>query len=302
MPAFNAPSRYDDSLWSFRQKATLSTRWENVAIHPTADIADDVEIGPFTVVGPHCKIGPGNRIDNNVTLYANVELGEANQIYPGTVIGGIPQDKKYCGESSRVVIGARNVIREYVTINSGTKLGDGHTGIGSRNLIMAGCHIAHDCVLRDDITIANNVLLGGHVKVESFASFGGLAAVHHFVTIGTHAFVGGLTRVIQDVPPYMLVEGNPSKIRTVNKVGLKRRGFSSTILRILKEAHRQLFRSTRPRSVVLEELLREYSGVSEVRQLVNSLASTATGSSGRALQPGNLDEPPEEWSSFPVRW
>lgn len=164
LPRFEATPRYSatpQSGWI----SGHSSRFENASIHPTARIASDVEIGPFSVIGPHCKIATGNRINNNVTLYGNVDLGEGNEIHACAVIGGLPQDKKYAGEYSRVVMGSRNVIRENVSINSGTKTGDGCTMIGDRNLIMAGCHIAHDCVLDDDITMANNVLLGGHVRV-----------------------------------------------------------------------------------------------------------------------------------------
>lgn len=272
---------------------------EFVSIDPTAVIADDVEIGPFSVIGPRCRIGPGCRLHNNVTLHANVELGAANEIYPGAVVGGIPQDKKYAGEESCVVIGSRNVIRENVTIHSGTKLGKGRSVIGDRNLIMAGCHIAHDCIVEDDVTMANNVLLGGHVRVERFASFGGLAAVHHFVTIGQHAFVGGLTRVSQDVPPYMLVEGNPSRIWTINRVGLRRRGFKAATLRALKEAHRRLFRSGECRSRAMRELLELYPEVPEIRQLADFLDATTAGHDGRARQPEL--SPGEAFVEWPLR-
>jgi UDP-N-acetylglucosamine acyltransferase len=263
----------------------LEGRFENVFIHPTAEIGSDVEIGPFTFIGPECRVGDGTRIHNNVTLFANVTLGVHNEIYPGSVVGGLPQDKKFAGEESRLVIGDHNVIRENVTISSGTKGGGGVTVIGDRNLIMASCHIAHDCILEHDIVIANNVLLGGHVKVDRCASFGGLAAVHHFVTVGRHAFVGGHTRVTQDVPPFMLVEGNPMRVWSINKVGLKRSGILAASIAALKEAHRLLYRSRASRKDLFKEIEARFGGVPEVRVLLDFLETTERGNQGRARQP-----------------
>ncbi len=272
-------------FWTTRKNAELTSRFENVFIHPTAEIGSDVEIGPFSYIGPDCRVGDSTHIHNNVTLFANVALGVHNEIYPGAVIGGLPQDKKYQGEDTRLVIGDRNVIRECVTISSGTRQGGGMTRIGDRNLIMASCHIAHDCIIEDDVVMANNVLLGGHVRVESFASFGGLAAVHHFVTVGRYAFVGGLTRVTQDVPPYMLVEGNPMRIWSINKVGLKRRGMTAKAIAALKEAHRVLFRSRASRKEVYDEVAKRFADIPEVNVLVESLRATERGNQGRARQP-----------------
>jgi UDP-N-acetylglucosamine acyltransferase len=272
-------------FWSSRKTADFSLRQENAFIHPTAEVGMDVEIGPFTCIGPNCRVGDGCRLHNNVTLVANTAIGEHNEIYPGAVIGGLPQDKKYQGEESWVIIGDGNTIRECVTINGGTKLGGGVTRIGNRNLLMACCHVAHDCVLEDDITMANNVLLGGHVKVEHHASFGGLAAVHHFVTVGQHTFVGGLARVTQDLPPFMLVEGNPVRVWSINKVGLKRNGFSAETMRALKEAHRLIFRTRGPRSETLEKALQSFAGVPEVKVLVDFIARSEQGNQGRAREP-----------------
>ncbi len=272
-------------FWSTRKNTELEARYENVYIHPTAEIGPDVEIGPFSYIGPECRVGEGTRIHNNVTLFANVTLGSFNEIYPNAVVGGLPQDRKYEGEDSRLVIGDRNVIRECVTISSGTKLGEGLTLIGNGNLIMASCHIAHDCILENNIVIANNVLLGGHVRVESYAGFGGLAAVHHFVTVGRYAFVGGLARVTQDVPPYMLVEGNPLRIWSINKVGLKRRGIPLETIQSLKEAHRMFFRSRASRKDVCRQLEIRFADVQEIRTLVEFIRATERGNQGRARQP-----------------
>lgn len=274
-------------FWSSRKTADLSFRYENVYVHPTAEIGMDVEVGPFSYIGPHCRIGDGTRIHNNVSIMGYTHMREGNEVFPGAVIGGVPQDKKYRGEETWVDIGSNNVIRECVTIHCGTGLGGAVTKIGSRNLIMACCHIAHDCILEDDITMANNVLLGGHVKVESFVGFGGLAAVHHFVTIGAHGFVGGLARVTQDIPPYMLVEGNPVRIWSTNKVGLRRHGVSAEAMAALKEAHRLLFRSKRSRKEAVEAILADSGHLPEVRKLLEFLENTQKGNQGRARQPAH---------------
>lgn len=148
-------------FWSSRKTTEFPFRYENVYIHPTAEVGVDVELGPFTYIGPNCRIGDGTRLHNNVTLVANTVLGEENEVFSSAVLGAIPQDKKYQGEESWVLIGDKNTLRECVTVNSGTLHGGGVTRIGNRNLIMASCHIAHDCILQNDITMANNVLLGG---------------------------------------------------------------------------------------------------------------------------------------------
>ncbi len=272
-------------FWSTRKPPELDSRFDQVWVHPTAEIEEDVRIGPFSTIGPHCKIGAGCHLHNNVTLAQNVEIGKDNEIYPNTVIGGLPQDKKYAGEDTRVIMGDGNIIRENVTINSGTLIGDGLTKLGNNNLIMANCHIAHDSILEDEITMANNVLLGGHVKVESFANFGGLAAVHHFVTVGQHSFVGGMTRITQDVPPFMLMEGNPSRVWAVNRVGLRRRGATTEILNALKIAHRLLFRSGKTRSETLEDLIQTFPNIQEVHILCKFLRATELSNQGRARQP-----------------
>ena len=178
-------------FWSSRKQTELSVDNEHVVVHPTAEIGADVSIGPFTYIGPNCRVGDGCNLHNNVSLLANTVLGENNEIYPGAVIGADPQDKKFEGEDSWVLIGDGNIVRECVTIHLGTRHGGGNTVIGNNNLLMACCHVAHDCILGDGITMANNVLLGGHVVVENNATFGGLAAVHHFTTVGESAFIGG---------------------------------------------------------------------------------------------------------------
>lgn len=270
-------------FWSTRKTAELELPYENVFVHPTAEIGEDVEIGPFTYIGPNCRVGDRCRLHNNVSLVANTVLGEDNEVFPGAVLGAVPQDKKYSGEDCWVVIGSANVIRECVTIHGGTELGGRISRVGDRNLLMAGCHVAHDCVVEDDVILANNVLLGGHVHVEQSANLGGLAAVHHFVTIGRHAFVAGTSRVNQDVPPFLLWQEN--RVRTINKVGLRRHGFSERVVDALKQAHRILYRERLPREEALRRLEESLGDVEEVAAIVRAIRRTQQGHQGRARQP-----------------
>lgn len=254
------------------------------SVHPHAVLADDVEVGPFAVIGEHVRLGPGCRIEAHAIISGHTTLGAQNHVFPFAVIGSAPQDLTYRGEPTTLVIGSHNTFREYATVNVGTVKGGGCTRVGDHNLLMASTHVAHDCQLGNNIVIANGVLLGGHVRVESDVTFGGLAAVHHFVTIGTRAFVGGLTRIVQDVPPYMTVEGNPAKARCVNVVGLKRRGVSAETLEALKEAHKLLFRAGVPRPQALTLLEQRPEAPAEVRHLAAFLKAQAAGRQGRALE------------------
>jgi UDP-N-acetylglucosamine acyltransferase len=216
---------------------------ENACIDSRAEIDDEVEIGPFCVIGPKVRIGHGTKLENNVTLMGNVTIGCCNQISPNAVIGGEPQDISYRGGDTKIVIGDYNTIRENVTINRASEKEDGVTRVGDHNFLMAGCHVAHDCQLGNHIIIANNTLLAGHVHVHDHASLSGGVAVHHFATVGGYSFIGGLSAVRHDVPPYMLVEGYPARPRCINAVGLKRNDFSAQVIQALAEAHRLLYRS-----------------------------------------------------------
>ncbi len=216
---------------------------EHAVIDSRAEIDVDVEIGPFCVIGPHARIGRGCRLENNVTIMGHVTLGEHNHLFPGVVIGGEPQDLSYRGSETRVVIGDHNTFRECVTVNRATEKEDGVTTVGDRNYFMACSHIAHDCRIGSHIIIANGGLLGGHVHVQDHASLSGGVAVHHYTTVGSYSFVSGLSRVLHDVPPFMLVEGHPTKPRCINVVALKRNNFSPEAIRCLAEAHRLLYRA-----------------------------------------------------------
>lgn len=220
-----------------------------VSVHPTAvvekgaGLAEGVVIGPFCVVSGQAVIGAGTILANNVTLAGSVSLGAGNRVYPYAVVGGDPQDVRYAGSASRVVVGDRNVIREHVTVSRGTDKESGDTVIGNGNYLMAACHVAHDCVIGDHVVLANGVLLGGHVRVHSHASLSGGVAVHHWVTIGSWSFVAGLSRVLHDVPPFMLSEGMPAWPRCINSVGLQRGGFSQMVIGAIGESYRLLFRA-----------------------------------------------------------
>ncbi|MFQ5861564.1 MAG: acyl-ACP--UDP-N-acetylglucosamine O-acyltransferase [Candidatus Brocadiales bacterium] len=252
-------------------------------VHPDAELGRDVEIGAFSFIDEYVKIGDGTIIKNNVTITGHASLGRENRVYPGTALGTEPQDLKHKGEDTRLEIGDRNVIRECVTINTGTVVGGGLTKIGNDNLFMACSHVAHDCEIDNGVLLANNVLLGGHVRVESNAKLMGLVGVQPFTTIGQYAYVGGLTRIVQDVPPFMLVEGNPSRVRQVNVVGLERSGFSREQIESIREAFHKIFR--RPEVLdqgkVLEELGRQDELTSEVKTLLNFMRNTMKGKCGR---------------------
>ena len=248
---------------------------------PRAELAADVEVGPLCVVGPHVQIGRGTVLVSGVTIMGRVTIGEENRIFPGAVIGGDPQDVSYRGSDTQVVIGDHNIIREGVTINRGSEKEDGITTLGSGNFIMAGCHIAHDCRVGSRIIMANATLLGGHVHVHDDATLSGGVVVHHFSTIGSYSFTGGLSRVLQDVPPYLLADGNPSRPRCVNLVALKRNHFSAETVRALGEAHRLLYRA-RVGVDNARELLRSADMlVPAVNHLLSFLQNQHEGRNGR---------------------
>lgn len=257
---------------------------DTACVDPRAELADDVEIGPYCVVGPDVKIGRGTRLIGHVCLLGVTTLGEDNVVSPFAVIGGDPQDVSYQRTPTRVEIGDHNIIRENVTINRATEKEDGVTRVGSHNYLMAGAHVAHDCKLGDRITIANGSMLGGHVHVESHASLSGGVAVHHYTTIGGYSFVGGQSRIVHDVPRYMLVDGNPSKIRCINVVGLKRNGIGPVGIDALHEAHRLIYRAKMSARQAAEILKSHGHLVPEVQSLLDFIQGQAEGKHGRARE------------------
>jgi len=262
----------------------------NASVHPTAliaqgaRIADGVSIGPYCVIGPQVEIKPGTSLHNGVTVMGNSVIGRDNVIFPYAVLGGPPQDLKYKGGDTRLVVGDRNTIREYVTMNVGTEKGGGVTTVGDDNLLMCTCHVAHDCHVGSGCIISNAVLLAGHVTVGDCAVLSGAVAIHHFVTVGEYAFVGGMSRIVQDVPPFLISEGDPALARAVNVVGLRRHGFAEETVQALEAVARVLFRSGRPLSETLCEL-EETPCVPEVARLLSFLRARGNGKHGRANQP-----------------
>jgi UDP-N-acetylglucosamine acyltransferase len=257
---------------------------DNVSLDPRAEIDDEVEIGPYCVIGPHIRIGRGTRLESNVTLMGHVTLGRHNHIFPGAVIGGHPQDYSYRGTETRVIVGDHNIIREGVTINRATEKEDGITSVGDHNFFMACSHVAHDCRLGSHIVLANAVLLGGHVRVHDHASLSGAAAVHHYTTIGSYSFTAGLSRVLHDVPPFMLCEGMPARPRCINVVALKRNEFSAEAIQCLAEAHRLIFRAKVGLDHAREILRSNDQLLPQVNELLSFIQNSQEGKHGRSLE------------------
>lgn len=217
-------------------------------IHPTAIVHEgawlhpSVTVGAYSVIGAHVKVGAGTRIGPHCVIEGHTTIGEDNQIFQFASLGAQPQDKKYAGEPTELVIGDRNTIREFCTFNTGTSQDAGVTRVGNDNWIMAYVHIAHDCAVGSHTILANNATLAGHVHVGDWVILGGLTGVHQFVKIGAHAMAGFASRVAQDVPPFMMIEGNPLAVRGFNIEGLRRRGFTPEWLKAVKQMHRLLYR------------------------------------------------------------
>jgi len=210
-------------------------------VHSAAQIGEDCMVGPYCIIGENVVIGPGTTLHSHVVIDGHTTLGERNDIFPFVSIGLKTQDLKWKGGLTRVEIGSDNTFREHVTINSATS-GSAVTRLGSHNHILAYAHVAHDCTLGSHIVMSNVATLAGHIVVEDHAIIGGLAAIHQFCRIGRMSIIGGCSKVVQDVPPFMLVDGNPAETRTVNKVGLERNGVSEETQCTLKHAYKILFR------------------------------------------------------------
>ncbi len=211
-------------------------------VDPSAQLDPSVTIGAYTVVGPHVKIGAGTTVGPHCVIQGHTSIGRDNRIFQFNSLGAEPQDKKFAGEPTELVIGDRNTIREFCTFNLGTVQDAGVTRIGDDNWIMAYVHIAHDCLLGNQITMANNATLAGHVQVGDWATIGGLTGVLQRMRIGAHTMVGFASHVGKDIPPFMVVDGNPLAVRAVNLVGLKRRDFSDARLKAIREMHKLLYR------------------------------------------------------------
>ena len=266
-----------------------------VIIDPATQLGTGVKIGPYSVIGPNVKLGDDCVIHNHVTLMGNTTLGPKCEVFPGAVVGGPPQDLKYRGSLTRLEIGEQTVIREYCTLNPGTELGGGITSVGQRCLLMAYCHIAHDCIIENNVIIANCAQLAGHVHVQEGARISGLCAIHHFVRVGRGSMVAGMARLSIDVPPYTMAEGHPAKIIGLNIEGLRRRKETKEASLALKQAYRYLFREQESRlkayELIVSEQLDKHTIVSEFVEFVKK---TDQGRHGRALEAVRAEVPPEE--------
>ena len=251
-------------------------------IHPTALIdpgavlGEGVKVGPFAIVGPGVTVGPGCRLAPRVTITRDTRLGRNVRVGDGTVLGGDPQDLKYHGETTWLEIGDEVVIREYSTINRGTAR-SGLTSIGSRSYLMSYVHVAHDCRVGEGVILSNGVQLAGHVTIEDRANLSGLVAVHQFVTIGKLAFIGGCSRVSQDIPPYVMAVGNPVELFGLNSVGLERAGFPEDTIAALKRLYRLFFNSSLNFTQAIERAQLEIPSLPEVQRFIEFVARSERG-------------------------
>lgn len=246
-------------------------------IHPKARIDPEVEIGPFCVVGEQVRLHRGVQVASHVVIDGWTEIGEGTRLFPFASIGSIPQDLKFKGEESRVVIGKNNTIREYVTVNRGTGPGGGVTQIGDHNLLMAYVHVAHDCRIGNHVILANAATLAGHITVQDHAVIGGLTGLHQFVRIGRHAIIGGCSAVAQDIPPFVSAVGNRTKLYGLNTVGLKRHGFSDAQITALKAAYKILFRSKLSMKEAVEKIRTEFESSPEAQELATFVETSERG-------------------------
>ena len=245
-------------------------------ISPDADIAPDVEIGAFAIVGEGCTIGEGSVIAARATLERNVTLGRSVKVGIGTVLGGAPQDLKYAGEETSVEVDDGTVIREYVTINRGTAHSF-RTTVGKNCLLMSYVHIGHDCRIGNSVILSNVVQLAGHVSIEDKAILSGLSAVHQFARIGRHSFIGGMSRVSKDIPPFLKAVGNPVKLYGLNTIGLQRSGMEEATILELKRAYRLLFRSDLNLSQAIERAQNDLEPLDEVKELIRFVEGSERG-------------------------
>ncbi len=247
-------------------------------VDPKAELASDVEVGPYCMVGPFVKIGEGTRLLSHVVVEGWTTIGKNNVFFPFSVIGAIPQDLKYKGEKTEVIIGDHNVIRESVTINLGTVQGIAKTTVGDHNLLMAYVHLGHDCVVKNHTILANSVGLAGHVTVEDFANIGGMVGVIQFITIGPNAYIGGRSTVDRDVPPFCIVVGErPCELKGANIIGLRRKGMKADVITAINESIKLWKRPDVMKEQCLLEIETQYGEYAEVKQLVEFIRKSENG-------------------------
>jgi UDP-N-acetylglucosamine acyltransferase len=256
---------------------TMETEVHPFAIvDPAAELGQGVIVGPWTIIGPRVKVGDGTHIGSHVLIERDTTIGADCHLHQGAVLGTDPQDLKFRGEDTVLIVGDRTVVREYATLNRGTA-NTGRTLVGDDCLLMAYSHIAHDCHIGNSVVLANAVNMGGHTIIEDWAIVGGLTAIHQFVRIGAHAFVGGASRTSQDVPPYTKAAGSPCKLYGLNSVGLDRRGFSPEVRQALKRSYRTVFQPNLPLTQGLERAEAEAEDFPEVRHFLSFIRSSERG-------------------------
>jgi UDP-N-acetylglucosamine acyltransferase len=254
-----------------------------VTIHPTAlvepraELADGVSVGAYAIIGPEVRVGPGTSIGSHTILEGRTEIGAECQIGSHVIIGAPPQDVKYHGEPTRVLIGDRTLVREFATIHRASVGGSGVTRVGRENFLMAYVHVAHDCQLGDKVIMANQASLAGHVEIGRCVMIGGMSGVHQFVRIGEYAIMGAMSGTMQDIPPYAKVQGNRAKLYGLNVVGLRRHGFSIEAIHALKHAYHILFASNLNTSQALAQVEQELSGSPEVQRLIDFVKRSQRG-------------------------
>lgn len=246
-------------------------------IDDSAEIADDAVIGPWCIIGPNVSIGSGSVLESNVVIRSNTKIGKNNRIFQFSSVGEEPADKKFEGEQSWLEIGDDNVFREGVTLHRGTEVGGGITKIGSRNLMMPYAHIAHDCLVGNDTVLANNVGVSGHVEIGDWAVIGGYAGVNQFLKVGAHSMVGGLAHVTNDIPAYIIVSGNPASVRSVNAIGLERRGFDKTTIAEIRKAFKLVYKKQLNLQEAIEQIKLMRADCEPLQLFIDSLENSEKG-------------------------
>jgi UDP-N-acetylglucosamine acyltransferase len=246
-------------------------------VHPEAKLHDTVEVGAFAVIGPKVRVGAGSKIGPHAVVEGDTVIGERNRIWQFASVGAEPQDLKYAGEDTKLVVGDDNMIREFTTLHKGTTGGGGVTRIGNKNLFMAYSHVAHDCLVGNGCVFANSATLAGHVEIGDFVTVGGLSAVHQFTRIGKYAFIAGGSMVVMDVPPYCTAQGDRAELVGLNTVGLTRRGFTDEQMRRVKEAYRLMFRSKLGFNEGLAQVRAELGEHPELEEFITFLTTSKRG-------------------------
>ncbi len=250
---------------------------ETAIVHPGAELAADIEIGPYTIVGEGVELGSGCRIGPHVVLQGPMRMGPDNRVFQFCSIGEAPQDLKYAGEPTRLEVGSGNTFREYTTVNRGTVEGGGVTVIGNANLFMGYTHIAHDCRIGNNVVFSNAAQIAGHVEIGDYAILGGFTNVHQFTRIGEHCFTGMATVIARDVPPFVIVAGNQARAYGINKIGLRRRGFDEPTIKALYQAFKALVHRRGPRETAARELQPLCEQYPEVRRFTDFVVDSKRG-------------------------